>query len=58
LAEAQAGQYPAGSQVMVHYDSKNPANAVVDVRIAQGVTFFIVALASFALAIFFTGAFS
>jgi hypothetical protein len=58
LAEAQAAQYPAGSQVMVHYDSKNPANAVVDVRIAQGVTFFIVALAFFALAIFFTGAFS
>lgn len=58
LAEAQAAQYPAGSQVMVHYDPNNPANAVVDVRIAQGLTFFIAALAFFALAIFFTGAFS
>jgi hypothetical protein len=56
-AEAAAARYPEGSQVMVHYDPKNPANAVLDVRIAQGVTWIVVAIAFFGLAVFFSGAF-
>jgi len=57
FAEAQAARYPEGSQVMVHYDPKNPSNAVLDAKIAYGVTFIVVALVFFALAVFFSGAF-
>ena len=57
LAEAAAARYPEGSQVMVHYDPKNPSNAVLDARIAQGVMWIVVAIAFFGLAIFFSGAF-
>jgi hypothetical protein len=54
-AEAAAARYPEGSQVMVHYDPKNPANAVLEVRIAQGVMWIVVAIAFFGLAVFFSG---
>jgi hypothetical protein len=57
MAEAAAARYPEGSQVMVHYDPKNPSEAVLEVRIAQGVTWIVVAIAFFGLAIFFSGAF-
>jgi hypothetical protein len=57
LAEEKAARYPEGSQVMVHYDPKNPSNAVLDVTIAQGVLFIVVAAVFFALAVFFSGAF-
>jgi hypothetical protein len=57
LAEVVAARYPEGSQVMVHYDPKNPSDAVLDVRIAQGVMWIVIAIAFFALAIFFSGAF-
>ena len=57
LAESQAARYPEGSQVMVHYNPKNPENAVLDVEIAYRVTFIVVALVFFGLAIFFSGAF-
>ena len=57
FAEAQAARYPEGSQVMVHYDLKNPSNAVLDIKIAYGVTFIVVALVFFGLAVFFSGAF-
>jgi len=43
--------------VMVHYNPKNPENAVLDVEIAYRVTFIVVALVFFGLAIFFSGAF-
>jgi len=56
-AEAAAARYPEGSQVMVHYDPKNPSSAVLDVRIAQGVMWIVVAIAFFGLAIFFSGVF-
>jgi len=56
-AEAQAAHYPMGSLVLVHYDAKNPSNAVLDLKIAYGVTFFVVAIVFFGLAIFFSGAF-
>ena len=42
---------------MVHYDPKNPSNAVLDVRIAQGVTLIVVAMAFFGFAVFFSGVF-
>ena len=57
LAEAQAARYPEGSQMMVHYDSKNPSNAVLDIKIAHGGAFTVVALVFFGLAVFFSGAF-
>jgi hypothetical protein len=57
LAEAQAARYPEDSQVMVHYDPMNPSNAVLDIKIAHGGAFTVVALAFFGLAIFFSGAF-
>ena len=56
-AEAAAARHPEGSQVMVHYDPKNPSDAVLDVRIAQGVLWIVVAIAFFGLAIFFSGVF-
>jgi hypothetical protein len=42
---------------MVHYDSKNPSNAVLDIKIAHGGAFTVVALVFFGLAVFFSGAF-
>ena len=57
LAEAQASRYPEGSQVMVHYDPKNPANSVVETEVAHGVMMIVVALGFFAAAIFFSGVF-
>ena len=57
FAEAQAARCPAESQVMVHYDPKNPSNAALDVKIGYGVTFTVVALVFFGLAVFFSGAF-
>ncbi len=57
LAEEKAARYPAGSQVMVHYDPLNPANAVLDLKVAQSVTSLVVALVFFGLAVFFSGVF-
>jgi hypothetical protein len=57
LAEEKAARYPPGSEVVVHYDPKNPSHAVLDVKIALGVTFIVVALVFFGLAVFFSGAF-
>lgn len=57
LAEAKAARYPVGSQVMVHYDPRNPSNAVLDLKVALGLPMLVIALAFFALAVFFSGAF-
>ena len=53
----KAARYPTGSQVMVHYDPLNPANAVLDLKVAQSVTSLVVALVSFGFAVFFSGVF-
>ncbi len=57
LAEAKAARYPADSQVMVHYDPKNPSNAVLELKVAYGVTGLVMVLVFFGLAVFFSGAF-
>ena len=41
----------------VYHFQKVKANAVLDIKIAYGVTFVVVALVFFGLAIFFSGAF-
>jgi hypothetical protein len=41
----------------VHYDPKNPSNAVLDLKVALGLPLLSVAIAFFALAAFFSGAF-
>jgi hypothetical protein len=56
-AEAKAARYPAGDQVLVHYDPKNPSNAVVDLKVALGTPFLVVAIVFVGLAIFFSGVF-
>ena len=38
IAEARAARYPLGNEVMVRYDPKNPSNAVLDIKVAYGVT--------------------
>src|SRR5712691_7054092 len=35
-ATARAAQYTAGSEVLVHYDPKNPSNAILDLKVAYG----------------------
>jgi hypothetical protein len=56
-AEAKAARYPAGNLVLVHYDPKNPSNAVLDLKVALGLPLLSVAIAFFALAAFFSGVF-
>src|SRR5260370_29177267 len=55
LAEAKAARYPVNSQAMVHYDPMNPANAVLDLKVALGATSLVMALVFFGLAVFFSG---
>ena len=43
--------------MLVHYDPKNPSNAVLDLKVALGVPLLAVAFAFFGLAVFFSGAF-
>jgi hypothetical protein len=43
--------------VLVHYDPKNPSNAVLELKVALAVPLLVVAIAFFGLAIFFSGAF-
>ena len=57
LAQAKAAQYPAGTEVVVHYDPDNPSNAVLDLKIAYVRPLLVLALAFFGLALFFSGAF-
>ncbi len=57
LAEARAARYPLGGQVVVHYDPKNPANAVLDLKVAYGVPLLAAAIVFLGLAFFFSGAF-
>ncbi|MEA2811813.1 MAG: hypothetical protein QOJ17_5954, partial [Rhodospirillaceae bacterium] len=57
LAEARAARYPLGAQVVVHYDPKNPANAVLDLKVAYGVPLLAAAIVFLGLALFFSGAF-
>jgi hypothetical protein len=57
LAQAKAAQYPAGTEVVVHYDPDNPTNAVLDLKIAYATPLLVIALVFFAAALFFSGAF-
>jgi hypothetical protein len=57
VAEAAAARYPTGNLVLVHYDPKNPSNAVLELKVALAVPLLVVAIAFFGLAIFFSGAF-
>jgi hypothetical protein len=57
LAEAKAAQYPPGSDVMVHYDPANPSDAVLETTVAFAPLMLVFAVASFAIAVFFSGAF-
>jgi hypothetical protein len=57
IAEARAARYPLGSEVTVHYDPKNPSNAVLDLKVAYGVPLLAVAVVFLGLAFFFSGAF-
>jgi hypothetical protein len=43
--------------VLVHYDPKNPSNAVLDLKVALGLPLLSVAIAFFALAAYFSGVF-
>jgi hypothetical protein len=57
IAQAAAARYPAGNLVLVHYDPKNPSNAVLELKVALGAPLLAVAIAFFALAVFFSGVF-
>ena len=57
LAQAKAAQYPANTEVIVHYDPDTPSNAVLDLKIAYVRPLLVLALAFFGLALFFSGAF-
>ena len=57
IAEAKAARYPLGSEVVVHYDPKNPSNAVLDLKVAYGVPLLVIAVVFLGLAVFFSGAF-
>jgi hypothetical protein len=56
-AQTKAAQYPPGTDVVVHYDPKNPSNAVLDVKVAYATPWLVIALVFFGLALFFSGAF-
>jgi hypothetical protein len=55
-AEAKAAQYRPGSSVVVHYDPKNPSNAVLETKVAFGWFVLVLALIFFGLAVFFSAA--
>ncbi len=55
LAEATTARYPKGSAVTVHYDPANPAFAVLEPRVAFAWSTFLVTVAFFAAAVFFSG---
>jgi len=57
LAQAKAAQYPAGTEVSVHYDPDNPTNAVLDLKIAYATPLLALAVVFFGLALFFSGVF-
>ena len=57
LAQAKAAQYPANTEVVVHYDPANPSNAVLDLRIAYATPLLVLTIVFFAAALFFSGAF-
>jgi hypothetical protein len=57
VAQTKAAQYPPGTDVVVHYDPKNPSNAVLDLKVAYATPWLVIALVFFGLALFFSGAF-
>ena len=57
LAQAKAAQYPAGTEVAVHYDPDTPSNAVLDLKVAYATPLLVLTLVFFAAALFFSGAF-
>ena len=57
LRRYAAARYPQGADVVVHYDPKNPSNAVLDAKVAYAKPLLVVALVFFAAALFFSGMF-
>lgn len=57
FAQAKAARYPEGTDVSVHYDPKNPSNAVLDLKVGYAGPLLAIALVFFALALFFSGMF-
>jgi hypothetical protein len=55
LAEAKAARYTKGSDVTVHYDPKNPSNAVLEVKVALNWLLALITLAFLGLALQFSG---
>ncbi len=58
FAEAIIARYPASTPVTVHYDPANPSQATLETRVAFGWPSLLIALAFFAVALFFSGRFS
>jgi hypothetical protein len=57
LAQAKAAQYPANTELVVHYDPDAPSNAVLDLKVAYATPLLVIALVFFGLALFFSGVF-
>ena len=56
-AEATAARYPAGADVVVHYDPRSPSNAVVELVVAMNRAGWLLAVVFLGLAVYFSGAF-
>jgi hypothetical protein len=56
FADAKAAKYRPGSDVMVRYDPANPSDAVLETTVAFAPLMLVFAVASFAIAVFFSGA--
>lgn len=56
-ADAKAARYPEGSEVVVHYEPRNPGNAVLEVKAALNWLVWTIAAACLALTFYFSAVF-